>query len=108
MLPSAMIAVRGKSVGKQDRRDAQRAQDQLRKNNNAALGNIKKSGLFYVPGFQTKILALGASGLEPLACQSVNLGGHCPLRVTDIVRARSDVRFAFQSGRSAARTGRLR
>src|SRR5215470_6273051 len=63
MLPSAVIAVRGKSVGKQDRRDAQRAQDQLRKNNDAVLGNIKKSELFYVAGFQTKILALGVSGL---------------------------------------------
>jgi hypothetical protein len=67
MLPSAVIVVRGKSVGKQDRRDAQRAQDQLRKNNNATLGNIEKSELFYVAGVQTKILALGVSGLEPLS-----------------------------------------
>jgi len=67
-----MIAVRGKSVGKKDRRDAQRAQDQLRKNNNAVLGNIKKSDLFYVVGFQAKILALGVCGLEPLPCQSAS------------------------------------
>ena len=51
------------------------------------------------PCFQTKIRALGAFGLEPLAGQNVNLGGHCPLWVTNIVRAHSDVRFAPQSGR---------
>jgi hypothetical protein len=70
-----MIVVRGKSVGKQDRRDEQRAQDELRKNNNAVLGNIKQGDLFYVAGFQTKILALGVFGLEPLPCHSAK----CPL-----------------------------
>jgi hypothetical protein len=61
-----MIAVRDKSVGKHDPRDAQRTQDQLRKNTNAALGNIKKRDLFSRAGFQTKILALDGSRLEPL------------------------------------------
>jgi hypothetical protein len=56
-LPSAMIAVRGKSVAKHDRRDAQRAQDQLRKDTNAVSGNIKKRDLFPGASFQTKILA---------------------------------------------------
>jgi len=64
--PSEMIAVRNESVGKHDRRDAQRTQDQLRKNTNAALGNIKKRDLFPSAGFQTKILALDGSRLEPL------------------------------------------
>jgi hypothetical protein len=72
MLPSAMIAIRGKSVGKQDRRDEHRAQDPLRKNNSAVLGNTKQGDLFYVAGFQTKILALGVSGLGPLSCQSAS------------------------------------
>src|SRR6516164_9417554 len=54
-----------KSVEKHDCRDAQRTQDQLRKNTNAALGNIKKRDLFPSAGFQKKILALDASRLEP-------------------------------------------
>ena len=66
------IAVRGKSVGKHDRRDAQRTQDQLRKNTNAALGNIKKRDLFPGAGFQKKILALDASRLEPLPYQAAS------------------------------------
>jgi hypothetical protein len=73
-----MITVRDKSVGKHDRRDAQRTQDQLRKNTNAALGNIKKRDLFPGAGFQTKILALDGSRLEP-GCIGANLGGQCPL-----------------------------
>jgi hypothetical protein len=63
---------RYKSVGKQDRRDTQRAQDRQRKNKKAVLDNIKKSDLFYVAGLQTKVLALGVSGLEPLPCQSAS------------------------------------
>src|SRR6516225_1778177 len=66
------IAVRGKSVEKHDCRDAQRTQDQLRKNTNAALGNIKKRDLFPGAGFQTKILALDASRLEPLPYQGAS------------------------------------
>jgi len=73
MLPSAMIAVRGKSVGKHDRRDAQRAQDQLCKNTNAVLGNVKKRDLFHGTGFQTKILALGVSRLGPPPYQGASL-----------------------------------
>src|SRR6516165_12103203 len=61
-----------KSVGKHDRRDAQRTQDQLRKNTNAALGNIRKRDLFPGAGFQTKILALDASRLESLPCQGAS------------------------------------
>jgi hypothetical protein len=41
----------GKSVAKHDRRDAQRAQDQLRKNTNAVSGTIKKRDLFPGAGF---------------------------------------------------------
>ena len=70
--PSEMIAVRDKSEGKHDRRDAQRTQDQLRKNTNAALGNIKKRDLFPGVGFHTKILALGGSRLEPLPYQGAS------------------------------------
>jgi hypothetical protein len=69
VLSSAMIAVRDKSVGKHDRRDAQRTQDQLRKNTDAALGYIRKRDLFPGAGFQTKILALDTSRLEPLPYQ---------------------------------------
>jgi len=67
-----MIAVRNESVGKHDRRDAQRTQDQLRKNTNAALGNIKKRDLFPGAGFQTKILALNTSLLESLPHQGAS------------------------------------
>jgi hypothetical protein len=71
-LPSAMIAVRDKSVGKHDRRDAQRTQDQLRKNTNAVSGHIKKRDLFLGAGFQTKILALVVTRLGPIAYQSIS------------------------------------
>jgi len=83
MLPSATIAVRGKPVGKHDRRDAQRAQDQLRKNTNAVLGNVKKRDLFHGTSFQTKILALGVSRLGPPPYQgaSLRIWGQCPLWV---------------------------
>ena len=74
VLPSAMIAVRDKSVEKHDRRDAQRTQDQLRKNTNAALGHIRKRDLFPGAGFQTKILALDTSRLEPLPYQGAHSG----------------------------------
>jgi hypothetical protein len=60
------IAVRGKSVGKHDRRDAQRTQDQLRK--------IRKRDLFPGAGFQTKILALDSSRLESLPCHRSKFG----------------------------------
>src|SRR6516165_391346 len=66
------IAVGGKSGGTLERRDAQRTQDQLRKNTNAALGNISKRDLFPGAGFQTKILALDASRLESLPCQGAS------------------------------------
>jgi len=78
VLPSAMIAVRDKSVGKHDRRDAQRTQDHVRKNTHAALGNIKKRDLFSGAGFQTKILTLDASRLEPLFEPLSRLLNHLP------------------------------
>ena len=61
-----------KSVEKHDCRDAQRTQDQLRKNTNAALGNIKKRDLSPGARFQKKILALDASRLEPLPYQAAS------------------------------------
>jgi hypothetical protein len=84
MLPSAMIAVRGKSLGKQHRRDAQRAQDQLRKNNNAVLGNIKRSELFYVAGLPDEDSCIRRLRLRTATlseCIVANLGGQCPLWV---------------------------
>src|SRR6516164_9874844 len=98
------IAVRGKSVGKHDRRDAQRTQDQLRKNTNAALGNIRKRDLFPGAGFQTKILALDASRLESLPCQGASeqiwaanfrFGSKA-----DIPQSPSNVRFTPKRGHS--------
>jgi len=111
VLPSA-IAVRDKSVGKHDRRDAQRTQDHVCKNTYAALGNIKKRDLFSGAGFQTKILALDAFRLEPLPYQTASEQFARPMsalgqkrtsvhvRVTsalppkaDIAEHRCDVRF---------------
>ena len=74
------IAVRGKSVGKHDRRDAQRTQDQLRKNTNAALGNIRKRDLFPGAGFQTCIGRLPLRIATLSGCMA-NLGGQFPLWV---------------------------
>src|SRR6516165_8209334 len=91
-----------KSVEKHDCRDAQRTQDQLRKNTNAALGNIKKRDLFPGAGFQKKILALDASRLEPLPYQAaseeiwaanVRFGSKA-----DIHSLSADVRFTPKSG----------
>jgi hypothetical protein len=84
MLPSAMIAVRGKSLGRQHRRDAQRAQDQLRKNNNAVLGNIKRGELFYVAELPDEDSCIKRLRLRTAAlseCIEANLGGQCPLWV---------------------------
>src|SRR5215467_3231163 len=58
-------------------------QDQLRKNTNAVLGNVKKRDLFHGTSFQTKILALGVSRLGPPPYQgaSLRIWGQCPLWV---------------------------
>ena len=97
-----MIAVRDKSVGKHDRRDARRTQDQLRKNTNAVLGNVKKRDLCSGAGFQTKILTLDASRLGPPPYQGASLriwAGNVRFgSLADILGALRHVRFTPESG----------
>jgi hypothetical protein len=80
----------------------------LRKNTHAALGNIKKRDLFPGAGFQTKILALDASRLEPPPYEgaseqfwaaNVRFGSQADIEVLP-----PDVRFTPKSGHGSAQS----